>query len=119
MRLKGDSLFAAGLFLLFSFGTYQAMVMNDPKGGPADVGAAFFPFWICVFIQLLTALIFVQSLRVEPKTDDSGVDGRSRFLLLFGILLLLFVYIFVMDSVGFIISSILFLVAVHQLLILF
>ncbi|MGA7278847.1 MAG: tripartite tricarboxylate transporter TctB family protein, partial [Desulfocapsaceae bacterium] len=119
MRLNGDSLFAAGVFAIFSFGTYQAMIMKDPKGGPADVGAAFFPFWVCVFIQILTVIIFIQSLRNNDKSSPSEVSGARRFLLLTGILLLLFLYIFIMDSIGFIISSILFLVAVHQLLILF
>ena len=119
MRLRGDSLFAAGLFAIFSFGTYQAVVMNDPKGGPSDVGAAFFPFWICVFIQILTVIIFVQSLRDSERSAVSEVSGTKRFFLLTGILLLLFIYIFVMDLLGFIVSSILFLVIVHQLLILF
>ena len=119
MKLKGDSLFAAGLFAILSFGTYQAMIMKDPKGGPADVGAAFFPFWVCVFIQVLTAIIFIQSLRSSDKTGAGGVNGYRRAFLLSGILLLLFVYIVVMDLLGFIISSILFLVMVHQLLVLF
>ncbi len=119
MKLKGDSLFAAALFAIFSFGTYQAMIMKDPKGGPADVGAAFFPFWVCVFIQILTAIIFVQSLRRGEKRNEGEVDGTKRFLLLTSILILLFIYIFVMDSTGFIISSILFLVTVQQLLVLF
>jgi hypothetical protein len=119
MRLNGDSLFAAGLFAIFSFGTYQAMIMKDPKGGPADVGAAFFPFWVCVFIQILTVIIFIQSLRNSGKSGPYEVSAARRLFLLTGILLLLFGYIFVMDSIGFIISSILFLVSVHQLLILF
>ncbi|MGI9570810.1 MAG: tripartite tricarboxylate transporter TctB family protein [Desulfobulbia bacterium] len=119
MRLKGDSLFAAGLFAIFSFGTYHAVVMNDPSGGPSDVGAAFFPFWVCVMIQILTAVIFVQSLQAVPKVAASEVDGRKRLFLLSCILLLLFGYIFIMDTVGFIISSILFQVLVHQLLVLF
>ena len=119
MRVKGDSLFAAGLFAIFSFGTYHAMVMNDPSGGPSDVGAAFFPFWVCVFIQILTAIIFVQSLRFDKEVADDGVNGMKRVLLLTSILLLLFVYIFIMDTVGFIVSSILFLVLIHQLMVLF
>jgi len=119
MKIKGDSLFAAALFAIFSFGTYQAMIMKDPKGGPADVGAAFFPFWVCVFIQILTAIIFVQSMRSGEKNSEGEVKPTKRFLLLTTILLLLFVYIFVMDLIGFIISSILFLVLVHQLLVLF
>ena len=119
MKLKGDSLFAAALFAIFSFGTYQAMIMKDPKGGPADVGAAFFPFCVCVFIQIITAIIFVQSLRSGEKSSPGEVDGTKRFLLLSSILILLFVYILVMDSAGFIISSILFLVTVHQLLVFF
>ena len=119
MKLKGDSLFAAALFAIFSFGTYQAMIMKDPKGGPADVGAAFFPFWVCVFIQVLTAFIFVQSMRSDEKNSEGEVIGTKRFLLLTTMLLLLLVYSLVMDLIGFIISSILFLVVVHQLLVLF
>ena len=119
MRLKGDSLFAAGLFAIFSFGTYHAVVMNDPSGGPSDVGAAFFPFWVCVAIQVLTAVIFVQSLRSDAAPNAGDVSGKKRVLLLSSILILLFGYIFIMDTVGFIISSILFQVLVHQLLVFF
>lgn len=119
MRLKGDSLFALALFAIFSFGTYQSMVMKNPSGGPSDVGAAFFPFWVCVFIQLLTAFIFIQSIRVKDSTEGDGISLKHRFALFTGILFLLFLYIFIMDSVGFIIASILFLVSVHQLLVFF
>ena len=119
MRLKGDSLFAAALFGIFSFGTYHAMVMNDPSGGPSDVGAAFFPFWVCVAIQILTVVIFAQSLRSQEGPSDNEVSVKRRVLLLSSILVLLFLYIFIMDAVGFIGSSILFLVLVHQLLVFF
>ena len=119
MRLKGESVFALVLFGVFSFGTYRSMVMNDPRGGPSDVGAAFFPFWICVFIQILTALIFVQTLRAGAGSDASAISLKKRVSLFGGILTFLFLYIFVMDTIGFIFSSILFLVVVHQLLVFF
>jgi hypothetical protein len=119
MRLKGDSLFAAALFGIFSFGTYHALVMNDPSGGPSDVGAAFFPFWVCVSVQILTAVIFFQSLSSQGNSVNNEVSAKNRILLLSSILLLLFIYIFIMDVAGFIISSILFLVLVHQLLVFF
>ncbi len=67
MRLKGDALFALVLFAIFSFGTYQSTVMKDPSGGPSDVGAAFFPFWVCVFIQVLTAFIFLKSITANQS----------------------------------------------------
>jgi hypothetical protein len=122
MKVKGDALFSLALFAIFSFGTYRSLVMDDPAGGPNDVGAAFFPFWICVFIQVLTALVFVQSVtnvRSEgvPQSEGNGVLMRKRLVLLIGILALLFFYIMVMERVGFIISSTVFLILVHQLLI--
>ncbi len=117
MRVKGDSLFALTLFGIFSFGTYHSMVMNNPSGGPSDVGAAFFPFWVCVFIQILTAFIFVKSVVTDGDSSTDGINFKRRFVLFVGILVLLFLYIFVMDAAGFIFSSILFLVLVHQLLV--
>ena len=117
MRLKGDSLFALALFAIFSFGTYQSTVMKDPSGGPSDVGAAFFPFWVCVFIQILTAFIFFQSMTAKDRPSTDGISLKKRFTLFASILMLLFLYIFIMDNVGFIVSSILFLVLVHQLLV--
>jgi len=120
MRLRGESLFALALFAIFSFGTYQSMVMNNPSGGPSDVGAAFFPFWVCIFIQILTVIIFVQSLLSKdngPGTEDVSV--WKRIFLFVGILVFLYLYIFVMDEIGFIFASILFLVFVHQLLVFF
>ncbi|MDX9859791.1 MAG: tripartite tricarboxylate transporter TctB family protein, partial [Rhodospirillales bacterium] len=86
-----------------------------------DVGAAFFPFWVCVFIQALTALVFVQSVlnaRGEgAAAADDGVPMSKRVVLLAGILALLFAYIVAMEMVGFVASSTAFLVLVHQLLI--
>jgi len=119
MRLTGEAWFALALFGIFSFGTYQSMVMNNPSGGPSDVGAAFFPFWVCVFIQILTAIIFMQTVIAGSKPDASGISMKKRLLLFVSILLLLFLYIFFMDSVGFIFSSIPFLVLVQQLLVFF
>ena len=119
MRLKGDSLFALALFAIFSFGTYQSTVMKNPSGGPSDVGAAFFPFWVCVFIQILTVFIFFQSMTGKESKSADGISLKKRFTLFAGILMLLFLYIFIMDAAGFIASSILFLVLVHQLLVYF
>ena len=119
MRIKGDSLFALALFVIFSFGTYQSMVMNNPSGGPSDVGAAFFPFWVCIFIQILTAIIFVQSVLNGSRPGSDDISMKKRFMLFVSILLLLFLYIFFMDSIGFIFSSIPFLVLVQQLLVFF
>lgn len=122
MRVKGDALFALVLFGIFSFGTYRSLVMDNPFGGPADVGAAFFPFWVCVFIQILSLGIFLQSVLGTRRADaSSGRDAttmRKRAMLFIGILALLFIYILVMDTVGFILSSATFLVFVHQLLVL-
>ena len=122
MKVKGDALFALVLFAIFSFGTYRSLVMDDPAGGPNDVGAAFFPFWICVFIQALTAFIFVHSVvnarsGEVPQGGGAGALMRKRLVLLAGILVLLFFYIMVMEAVGFIVSSTAFLILVHQLLI--
>lgn len=122
MKVKGDALFALVLFAIFSFGTYRSFVMEDPAGGQHDVGAAFFPFWVCVFIQVLTALIFVNSVlkaRDEAALQAGGstVAMRKRLVLLSGILALLFLYILFMETAGFIATSIAFLVLVHQLLV--
>ncbi len=117
MKVKGDTLFALALFAVFSFGTYQSLVMEDPAGGPHDVGAAFFPFWVCVFIQVLTVTVFVQTLGRGPAEAEDGMPVRRRVLLLAGILVLLFAYIVVMETVGFVASSTAFMVLVHQLLV--
>jgi len=120
MKVKGDALFALALFAVFSFGTYRSLVMDNPAGGPDDVGAAFFPFWVCVFIQALTAFIFVQSIlnaRGEGGAAVGDVPMSKRVLLLAGILALLFAYIVAMEMVGFVVSSTAFLVLVHQLLV--
>lgn len=122
MKVKGDALFALFLFAIFSFGTYHSLVMEDPAGGQHDVGAAFFPFWVCVFIQVLTALVFVASV-LKARNETASMSGgeavsvRKRIVLLSGILVLLFFYIMVMETVGFIASSVTFLILVHQLLV--
>lgn len=120
MKVKGDALFALALFAIFSFGTYRSLVMDNPTGGPNDVGAAFFPFWICVMIQVLTVFVFVQSVTASTegaKDEGSAVLMRKRVVLLCGILALLFLFIMVMETLGFIASSTAFLILVHQLVV--
>lgn len=122
MKVKGDALFALVLFAIFSFGTYESLVMDDPAGGQHDVGAAFFPFWVCVFIQVLTVAIFTSSVlktrdAAAVRLGDESVPMRKRVILLSGILVILFFYILVMETAGFVASSIAFLVLVHQLLV--
>ena len=121
IRVKGDALFALVLFGIFSFGIYRSLVMDNPYGGPNDVGAAFFPFWVCLFIQVLCLFVFVQSV-AKARAEDSGTDGSAvsvtkRIVLFTGILAFLFLYILVMERLGFIASSSAFLFLVHQLLV--
>lgn len=121
IRVKGDALFALVLFAIFSFGTYQSLVMDDPAGGPADVGAAFFPFWVCVFIQVLCVIVFVTSVRKAAREQMDRESDKpllyKRAALFVSILALLFVYIVSMDTVGFVVSSAAFLILVHQVLV--
>ena len=120
IRIKGDALFALVLFAVFSFGTYQSLVMDNAIGGDTDVGAAFFPFWVCVFIQVLTLIVFVGSVRAPGGTEGETTGAppmRQRVELFVGILALLFLYILTMEMVGFIVSSAVFLILVHQLLV--
>ena len=120
IRIKGDALFALVLFAVFSFGTYQSLVMDNAIGGDTDVGAAFFPFWVCVFIQVLTLIVFVGSVRAAggAEAETTGTPPmRQRVELFVGILALLFLYILTMEMVGFIVSSAVFLILVHQLLV--
>lgn len=122
IRVKGDTLFTLALFGIFSFGTYRSLIMENPFGGPADVGAAFFPFWVCVSVQILCVTVFLQGVlktshAVTASVDSDAIPMRKRIFLFIGILGLLFVYISVMDRVGFVIASASFLVLVHQLLV--
>ena len=120
-KVKGDGLFALVLFAIFSFGTYRSLVMDDPVGGPNDVGAAFFPFWVCVFIQVLCVIVFVQGV-LKARGEQASAETEAapmgkRVTLFLGILALLFIYILVMDTVGFVASSAVFLILVNQLLV--
>ena len=120
IRIKGDAIFALVLFAVFSFGTYQSLVMDNAVGGDTDVGAAFFPFWVCIFIQVLTMIVFIGGIRAAGDAEGAAAGAppmRQRAELFVGILALLFFYILTMEMVGFIVSSAVFLILVHQLLV--
>lgn len=102
------------LFLMAGAGFFLKLSLDIPSGIGVenDPGAAFLPIVICALILILVSYLFVVEFR-EKK--ESLIFNFSEFLTLFGTVLLIFVYIYILSLFGFFISTILFLFLFQRL----
>lgn len=102
---------AAVLLVLLSIGVYLASE-SFPTGPTAAPGAGFFPQLIAVGIALLAVVQFVTSLRDDERTTHAVTwAGISRVVIPIA---LSAVFVFTMPLFGFLVGSMIFLVALMQ-----
>jgi putative tricarboxylic transport membrane protein len=97
--------FMVGLvYLIASFNLPKAK-LGDPHG------PLYFPAIVCVILTVLSVVYFFQELKkrnIEFKEFKVFLEGRTRFLIA-STLVLIFVYTFLFERIGFLYSTIVFL----------
>jgi putative tricarboxylic transport membrane protein len=79
----------------------------------STVGPNVFPFGLGVILILLALIVITQARRYPEKAKEKHTPDYRRFGLLF---LATIVYVFIFESLGYVISTFLFLVFVFQVM---
>lgn len=83
--------------------------------GGSDLGPSFFPRMVSIFIYILSVLLIIVTLTTH-KVDKQSLFNKNGFLrVLSGAILILFYFILI-KGIGFIFSTIVFLVVFMKLL---
>lgn len=96
---------AAGLLLAFAVGIFAYTFTFPPAAQPLDPGVSAFPRMVLALIGVLSLVLLVR-----PREGEALPRGWSA-LQVIGTILLLCVYAVVLDSVGFVITTVSFLLA--------
>jgi putative tricarboxylic transport membrane protein len=99
---------ASGLFwFLFSlFITYQSYKLG--LGTLHQPGPGFLFFWTGIVTAILSIIIIMMSLRNRPPEETAGLDfGRWKVAKIVPVLISLFLYVFLMEWLGFLIVTLL------------
>lgn len=110
---RANYLLSILMIILASFVYYYAGRFVGQGGN--DLGPSFFPRMVSIFIYILSVLLIIVTLTTH-KVDKQILFNKNRFLrVLSGVILILF-YFFLIKGIGFIFSTIVFLVAFMKLL---
>lgn len=89
--------------------------LNLPKAKLGDPnGPLYFPMMICIFLFIVSVVYFIKELKHHyPKNDEIELlfKGRAPYLII-STLVLSLIYTFIFERLGFLISTILFMMAV-------
>ena len=110
MTNKQRNLLTSVLFLAFG-AFYLIQAMQVPHKIESDVGSGYVPAFIAICIIVVAAAkLIITLVRKDPFDDmkEKGLDSTKGGLVT---ILIILVYVFVFEPLGFIISSILFLFA--------
>lgn len=111
-RKVGKALGEAIILLVVSvFGIVMSILSHNSFNVEWKLSPYLFPLLISVFLLVLSIFLLIQNRNVE---DKKKVKGDYRTLLFFALSCI--IYLFIIDFLGFIISSILLLAAVMLLL---
>ena len=85
-------------------------------GTPADPKAGFYPLAIGIAMLASSGFLFIRSIRAKDSHDPAGETGGRSKLKVAAFFALLFGYAFFLESVGFILCSLVFVSALLYLL---
>lgn len=111
MQSKGDQPLAIGILLFCAF-TYFILIPTIPLGLATDMYLGltprFFPKFIIVSMAILAGFMLIKSYLRPNMTPEVPAGAQPKLLLLINVLIILivgFLYIYLLDWVGYIISS--------------
>jgi len=102
--MRGYEGSAAGFLLLFGLlASFEARKLTVGELGRP--GPGFFPFFLAVALSLVSLALLFQSLRIESAKETTHRSEARRWGKVAWTLFGLFVYAFVLESLGFLLST--------------
>lgn len=122
---KGESIFYFILIIFFSYLCFESLKIPAAKGGAVDVGANFFPISIAIILIILAIFLFIRSLKITKKDTNSRSQKEfvnnlrrnlSGSIIMLVALIILIGYVILLKKIGFVYSTIFFLVILTLIL---
>lgn len=107
-----ETVFSAFLCIVSAFIFYSSTQFNMAFIGNSGLGPDFFPKVIAVILFILSAMLFVGSIKNKDKKSIYNPNVKYTFMVIFAFA----VYIFLIDRIGYLISTVIFAFVVITIL---
>lgn len=107
-----ETIFSAFLCIVSAFIFYSSTQFNMAFIGYSGLGPDFFPKIISIILFILSAILFVGSIRNKDKKSIYNPNMKYTFMVIFAFA----VYVFLIDRIGYLISTIIFAFVVITIL---
>lgn len=107
-----ETVFSAFLCIVSAFIFYSSTQFNMAFIGNSGLGPDFFPKVIAVILFILSALLFVGSIKNKDKKSIYNPNMKYTFMVIFAFA----VYIFLIDRIGYLVSTVIFAFVVITIL---
>lgn len=107
-----ETVFSAFLCIVSAFIFYSSTQFNMAFIGNSGLGPDFFPKVIAVILFILSAMLFVGSIKNKDKKSFYNPNMKYTFMVIFAFA----VYIFLIDRIGYLVSTVIFAFVVITIL---
>lgn len=107
-----ETVFSAFLCIVSAFIFYSSTQFNMAFIGNSGLGPDFFPKVIAVILFILSAMLFVGSIKNKDKKNIYNPNMKYTFMVIFAFA----VYIFLIDRIGYLVSTVIFAFVVITIL---
>ena len=107
-----ETVFSAFLCIVSAFIFYSSTQFNMAFIGNSGLGPDFFPKVIAVILFMLSAMLFVGSIKNKDKKSIYNPNMKYTFMVIFAFA----VYIFLIDRIGYLVSTVIFAFVVITIL---
>ncbi|WP_304159958.1 tripartite tricarboxylate transporter TctB family protein [Fusobacterium ulcerans] len=107
-----ETVFSAFLCIVSAFIFYSSTQFNMAFIGNSGLGPDFFPKVIAVILFILSVMLFVGSIKNKDKKSIYNPNMKYTFMVIFAFA----VYIFLIDRIGYLVSTVIFAFVVITIL---
>ncbi len=107
-----ETIFSTFLCIVSAFIFYSSTQFNMTFIGDSGLGPDFFPKIIAIILFILSAMLFIGSIRNKDKKSIYNPNMKYTFMVIFTFA----VYVFLIDRIGYLISTIIFAFVVITIL---
>lgn len=107
-----ETVFSAFLCIVSAFIFYSSTQFNMAFIGNSGLGPDFFPKVIAVILFILSAMLFVGSIKNKDKKSIYNPNMKYTLMVIFAFA----VYIFLIDRIGYLVSTVIFAFVVITIL---